>query len=491
MAGKESRIHTYNEFTDNVLPLIKSKGYNVVQLMGVMEHSYYASCGYQVTSYFAPSSRFGTPEDLKRLIDTAHSMGLYVFLDTVHSHSSQNIGEGLNRFDGTDTQYFHYGRRGIHPIWNSRLFDYSNIEVKRFLLSNLRYYIEVFHFDGFRFDGVGSMIYNNQGVDTKFDNMDVYFNENIVDSDAVTYLYLANYVVHKYDMFAITTAEDVSGMIGIARSIDDGGFGFDFRLNMGGADLWVKTLELPSYESWDLHDIAYRLNERPPHEKTIGYTECHDQPYPIAYRLLGFGKNDSRMSFLAPLSDQVEFAISVLKLIRLLTFSIAGEAYLNFMGNEFGHPGKIEFPSEKNGDSFEFCRRDFQLATDEMTRYSSLARFDHDMLQLERQFKFLNCGDDGYLYADKQNRIVGFEKGNLFLVFNFHRNKLFDSYFFGVRNGGKYRIVFSTDNQSYDGRGRIAVGNEISANEEEWNNQKYKLDLAIPPLCALVLQNIK
>lgn len=492
MAGPEPRVHTYNEFTANVLPLVKEKGYNVVQLMGVMEHSYYASQGYQVTSFFAPSSRFGTPEDLKRLIDTAHEMGIYVFLDTIHSHASKNIGEGLNHFDGTDSQYFHSGKRGSHPVWDSRLFDYSNIEVQRFLLSNLRYYIEVFHFDGFRFDGVGSMIYKNQGVDTQFNN-DVYFSD-IVDEDAVTYLYLANYVVHKYDMFGITTAEDVSGMVGIARTIEDGGFGFNFRLGMGGADLWVKTLELPSFNDWNLHDIAYNLNNRPIHEKTIAYTECHDQPFPIAYRLLGWGKNDDLMSFLAPLSDEVEHAIALLKMIRLLTFGIAGEAYLNFMGNEFGHPGKIEFPHEGNHNSYDNCCRDFQLADDEMTRYASLARFDKDMLNIEKTFKFLNCCDLGYIsMADKESRVIGFERGGLFWVFNFNDSKDFQSYVFGIGNGGEYRVVFSSDEIAYEGRGRIMVGNgsEISTKPEEWNSRKNRIDLCLPSMSAYVLKLVR
>lgn len=490
MAGPEPRVHTYNEFTENVLPLVQEKGYNTIQLMGIMEHSYYASQGYQVTSFFAPSSRFGTPEDLKRLIDTAHQMGIYVFLDTIHSHASKNIGEGLNQFDGTDSQYFHPGKRGFHPVWDSRLFDYSNIEVQRFLLSNLRYYIDVFHFDGFRFDGVGSMIYTNQGVDVQFNN-DVYFSD-IVDEDAVTYLYLANYVVHKYDMFAITTAEDVSGMVGVARSLEDGGFGFNFRLGMGGADLWVKTLELPSYKDWNLHDITYNLINRPMHEKTIAYTECHDQPFPIAYRLLGWGQNDRLMTFLAPLSSEVEHAIALIKMIRLLTFGIAGEAYLNFMGNEFGHPGKIEFPHDGNHYDYTYCCRGFQLAKDEMTRYSSLARFDKEMLNIEKTYKFLNCYDLGYIsIADKENRVVGFERGGLFWVFNFNDEKDFESYFFGIGIGGVYQTVFSTDNIEFDGRGRIIVGNDVETKPEEWNSRKNKIDLCLPKMSAFVLKLIK
>ena len=499
MAGEEPRVHTYNEFTQNVLPIVKERGYNAVQLMGIMQHSYYASAGYQVTSFFAPCSRFGTPDDLKKLIDTAHSLGIYVFLDTIHSHASKNIGEGLNMFNGEENQYFHPGNRGTHPIWDSKLFNYGNIEVQRFLLSNLRYYIDVFHFDGFRFDGVGSMIYKNQGINVSFDNMDIYFNPNIVDEDAITYLCLANYVIHKYDMFAITSAEDVSGMIGIARPIEEGGMGFDFRLGMGGADLWVHTLE--SNQKWDCKAIVYGLNNRPLNEKTIGYTECHDQPFPIIYRLLGYYNNDPQncsikkmeddMSFVSPSSERVENGISLLKLIRLITFGISGEAYLNFMGNEFGHPGKIEFPHEGNGNSFVNCVRKFHLADDEMSRFSSLKKFDHGMIEIERNYKFLNRGDLGYITtADNENMIITFERGGLLWIFNFSENN-YEHYIIGVVHGGKYKCIFSTDDFNYAGQSRIIVGKTFETVGDSWNSLKYKVELKLFPYTAFVLRLIE
>ncbi|OHT01460.1 1,4-alpha-glucan-branching enzyme [Tritrichomonas foetus] len=490
MAGPEPRIHTFSEFTQNVIPYVKNMGYNAIQLMGIMEHSFYASAGYQVTSFFAPSSRFGTPEELKHLIDTAHSLGIYVFLDTIHSHASKNIGEGLNFFDGTESQYFHSGTRGIHPVWDSRLFDYSNIEVQRFLLSNLRYYIDEFHFDGFRFDGVGSMIYVNQGNNVNF-NWDVYFSD-LVDEDAVTYLYLANYVIHRYDMFAITIAEDVSGMIGIARSFEDGGFGFDFRLNMGGADLWVQTLEkYENFTDWNMNDIVYKLNNRPFKEKTISYTECHDQPFPIAFRLLG-NNAEEKMSFLSKIDqDKVDDSISLLKLIRLLTFGISGESYLTFMGNEFCHPGIIEFPHQYNHDSFQNCIRKFELANDEMTRYASLKRFDHDMLYIEHKEKFLNCGDLGYISAaDKENMVVAFERKDLVFIFNFNSNKDFESYYIGVEKGGKYKCIFSTDDFKYAGKGRIAIEKEIMTEKENWGTKSNRIEVKLLARTAFILKSV-
>lgn len=164
ISSPELRITTYKEFTTNVLPRIKRLGYNIIQLMAIMEHAYYASFGYQINSFFAASSRFGAPEELKELIDTAHGMGITVLLDMVHSHASKNTIDGLNQFDGTDHLYFHEGAKGRHEQWDSRLFNYGNHEVLRFLLSNLRFWMDEYQFDGFRFDGVTSMLYTHHGI---------------------------------------------------------------------------------------------------------------------------------------------------------------------------------------------------------------------------------------------------------------------------------------------------------------------------------------
>ena len=166
ISSPEQRVTTYKEFTQNTLPRIHYLGYNVIQLMAIMEHAYYASFGYQINSFFAASSRYGTPEDLKELIDTAHGMGITVLLDVVHSHASKNADDGLNYFDGSDHLYFHGGIKGQHELWDSRLFNYGSHEVLRFLLSNLRFWMDEYQFDGFRFDGVTSMLYTHHGIGT-------------------------------------------------------------------------------------------------------------------------------------------------------------------------------------------------------------------------------------------------------------------------------------------------------------------------------------
>lgn len=494
MAGPEPRMHTYNEFTERILPYVKEHGYNAVQLMGIMEHAYYASAGYQVTSFFAPSYRFGTPDDLKRLIDTAHSMGIYAFLDTVHSHAAKNVLEGINMFDGTDTMYFHSGKRGEHPVWDSRLFDYGNIEVLRFLLSNLRYWGTEFHFDGFRFDGVTSMIYIDHGLGVNFFETDNFFGKNI-DEAAVTYLYLANYVIHRYDMYALTIAEDVSGMIGMARSLEDGGFGFDFRLAMGIPDIWIKTLKTCKKDTdWDIDKISWSIINRPYREKTVAYCESHDQAL-VGDKTIAFWLMDkemyTHMSVFSPHSNIIDRGMALHMMIRLLTFGLGGEAYLTFMGNEFGHPEWVDFPGISNNNSFDHCVRRYDLAVDTSLKYKFLLKFDDDMKNLEHQYKFLNCGDNGKInLTDNGKMIVAFQRKEMLFVFNFHPSNSYADFFIGVDWPGRYKYILCTDDEAYGGFKRIDKTTTPFSIGEKFMERNHKIQLYLPSRCAFVLKLI-
>ncbi|KAH0791248.1 1,4-alpha-glucan-branching enzyme [Histomonas meleagridis] len=493
MAGVEPRLHTYKEFTRDVLPMIKKDGYNAIQIMAIMEHAYYASFGYQVTSFFAASSRFGTPEDLKELIDTAHGMGLSVFLDLIHSHAAKNVLEGINHFDGTDHQYFHEGGRGYHPLWDSRLFNYNHIEVQRFLLSNLRYYLDEYKFDGFRFDGVTSIIYKHHGNLYSFTSLDDYFND-LVDEEAVTYLYLANDVIHSVRPDAITIAEEVSGMIGLARSLKDGGFGFDYRLGMAVPDMWIKILKEQKDEDWNVGNITFTLSNRPYKEKTVAYCESHDQAL-VGDKTLAFWLMDkemyTHMSTLSPQSLIIDRGIALHKMIRLITFGLGGEAYLTFMGNEFGHPEWIDFPREGNGNSYHHCRRRFDLPKDDLLKYKYLLNFDNDMLQLEHKYKFMSSGDNGYVTLKHEgDKVVAFERGNLLFVFNFHPTKSFEGYWIGVEWHAKFEYVLCTDDERYGGFRRIDTRTVPESYPEPYQNRKCKIQLYLPSRSAFVLKKL-
>ena len=390
MSGEEEKVATFDEFRRNVLPRVKRLGYDVLQIMALQEHPYYGSFGYQVSSFFALSSRFGTPEEFKRLVDEAHAAGIAVIMDIVHSHAVGNEVEGLGRLDGRDDLYFYPGDAGHHPAWGTRCFDYGKDEVKYFLLSNCKYWMEEYHIDGFRFDGVTSMLYWNHGLGVDFGNYDVYFNSG-VDENAVSYLGLANMLIHEINPKAITIAEDVSGMAGLAAPFAAGGVGFDFRMAMGIADHWIKWIkELPD-EQWTPGMIWWELTNKRADEKTVSYAECHDQAL-VGDKTIIFRLIDKEMYFSMRKDQQnllVDRGIALHKMIRLVTAATCGGGYLDFMGNEFGHPEWIDFPREGNGWSFKHARRLWSIADNPELRYHGLEEFDVEMVHFLKKEKAL------------------------------------------------------------------------------------------------------
>ncbi len=455
MAQEDGKVGSYREFTENVLPRIKALGYNTIQIMAVMEHPYYGSFGYQVSNFFAASSRYGISRDLKELINTAHEMGIAVLLDVVHSHAVKNTSEGLNEFDGTVYQFFHDGDKGNHIAWDTKLFNYGKNEVLHFLLSNLKYWMEVFHFDGFRFDGVTSMLYHDHGLGSAFMNYDMYFSMN-TDTEAVTYLQLANELIHEMNPNAISVAEDMSGMPGMCIAISDGGIGFDFRLSMGVPDLWIKTIKECTDEQWDIGKLWYELTSRRPQEKNIGYCESHDQALvgdkTIMFRLCDANMYTGMSKFGGdPVIDR---GIALHKMIRLVTASLAGEGYLNFMGNEFGHPEWIDFPREGNGWSYHYCRRQWSLVDHADLRYRELCDFDKAMLKLLKQDDLL-CQPAENRWTHQDDKILIYLKADTVFIFNFHPTRSFEGYFIPVGTEGTYEVVLSSDDGVFGGFDRV------------------------------------
>ncbi|MBW6491570.1 MAG: alpha amylase C-terminal domain-containing protein [Lentimicrobium sp.] len=455
MAQEKEGLGTYTEFAEKNLPWVKAAGYNAIQLMAIQEHPYYGSFGYHVSNFFAPSSRFGTPEELKNLIRTAHSMGIAVIMDIVHSHTVKNVNEGLNMFDGSDSQYFHPGPRGIHPQWDSLLFDYGRKEVMQFLLSNVKYWLKEFHFDGFRFDGVGSMLYFHHGNDI-IDSPEKYFRDG-VEWDAVTYLQLANKLVHKIYPSAVTIAEDVTGMPGLTAPLSYGGISFDYRLGMGIPDYWIKLLKEYKDEDWNIYELWNVMTNRLPGVKTIAYAESHDQAL-VGDKTLAFWLMDKEMYFHMHVNDQnmvVDRGIALHKMIRLFTIALGGVAYLNFMGNEFGHPEWIDFPRLGNNWSYKYARRQWSLASNPDLKYKFLAAFDKKMIELIRDNAVFDEEYGNQLLMDETNKTIVFKRGNLVFLYNFHPfNSIYD-YAFSVPEAGRYKIILSSDSPEYGGHGRV------------------------------------
>ncbi len=491
MAQEKEDIGSFREFTANILPRIKKAGYNALQIMAIMQHPYYASFGYQVTNFFAASSWFGTPDDLKELVDTAHSMELIVLMDLVHSHACDNYIEGINCFDGTNYQFFHEGSRGNHPEWRTKLFDYGKHEVLHFLLSNIKFWLEEYHFDGFRFDGVTSMLYHHQGLGAAFTDYSKYFSYD-TDLDAVTYLQFANDLIREVRPNAITIAEDMSGMPGMCLPVADGGIGFDYRLSMGVPDLWIKLIKERKDEEWSMRQIWYELTSHRPQEKTIGYAESHDQAL-VGDKTLIFRLADQEMYWHMRKDDQnliISRAIALSKLIRFLTLTIVGQGYLNFMGNEFGHPEWIDFPRMANNWSFKYACRRWSLMDNQELLFSDLAKFDMDMISFVKHHQLMQAEDLFNLWIDEENNVLAYEKNGLIFLFNFNPAKSFPDFALPVLEHGLYQVIFNTDEPEYGGFGRIAMNYVYHTQKLYERNNKPGFTIYTPSRTAMVLEAI-
>lgn len=490
MSQDAEKVGSYNEFRENVLPRIKADGYNCIQIMAIQEHPYYGSFGYHVSSFFAASSRFGTPEELKALIDQAHKDGIAVIMDIVHSHAVKNEVEGLGNLAGDPNQYFYPGDRHEHPAWDSLCFDYGKDQVMHFLLSNCKYWLEEFHFDGFRFDGVTSMLYYSHGLGEAFCNYGDYFNGH-QDDNAICYLTLANLLIHEVNPQAITIAEEVSGMPGLAAKFADGGYGFDYRMAMNIPDYWIKTIkELPD-EAWKPSSIFGEITNRRADEKTISYCESHDQAL-VGDKTIIFRLIDSDMYWhfrRGDENDRVNRGIALHKMIRLATASTINGGYLNFMGNEFGHPEWIDFPREGNGWSYKYARRQWNLVDNPELDYHFLGDFDKAMLEVLKLEKNIQKLPVQEIWHNDGDQILAYMRGDLVFVFNFSPTRSFADYGFLVPTGS-YDVVLNTDSKKFGGNG-LADDNMIHLTNYDpayVNEHKEWLKLYIPARSAVVLK---
>lgn len=492
MGQDAEKVGTYTEFKDNVLPRIIKDGYNCLQIMAIAEHPYYGSFGYHVSNFFAPSSRFGTPEELKELVDEAHKNGMAVIMDIVHSHAVKNEIEGLGNFAGDPYQYFNQGDRHEHPAWDSLCFDYGKNQVLHFLLSNCKYWLDVFNFDGYRFDGVTSMLYYSHGLGEAFGGYGDYFNGH-EDDEAIAYLTLANLLIHEVKPHAITIAEEVSGMPGLAAPFKDGGYGFDYRMAMNIPDYWIKTIKELKDEDWKPSSMFWEVTNRRADEKTISYAESHDQALvgdkTIIFRLIDadmywhFKKGDENMT--------ANRGMALHKMIRLLTASTINGGYLNFMGNEFGHPEWIDFPREGNGWSYKYARRQWNLVDNHELCYHYLGDFDESMVKLIRSVKNFQKTPVVEIWHNDGDQILAYNRGDLYFVFNFSPNKSYSDYGFIVPQGS-YKVMLNTDSKLYGGNNFAddTITHFTNYDPIYEKDGKGWLKLYIPARSAVVLRKV-
>ncbi len=490
MSSEDEKVSSFDEFRTTILPHIKKLGYNTVQLMAIQEHPYYGSFGYHVSNFFAVSSRFGTPDDLRLLISDAHEAGIRVIMDIVHSHAVKNLLEGPGLFDGIPGMLFHSDHRREHPAWDSLCFDYGRNETIHFLLSNCKYWIEEYGFDGFRFDGVTSMLYFDHGLGRDFTSYDAYFDAG-VDEDALVYIALANKLIHEINPDAMTIAEDMSGLPGIASPLSDGGLGFDFRLSMGIPDFWIKILKERSDEQWNTSELFYELTNRRHDEKTVSYAESHDQAL-VGDKTIIFRLADkemyTHMSKSTP-SLIIDRALSLHKIIRFLTLATHGGGYLNFMGNEFGHPEWIDFPREGNGWTYQYARRQWHLAEDPLLRYAGLEHFDQAMISLFNKDEISVMEKPRLLLSNEADQVLAFVRGPYLFVFNFNSVKSYTDY--GIESdASEYRIILNTDNPLYEGFGRIDEKIDYMAFPLGKIGSGFQIRLYLPSRSGLALRKI-
>jgi len=487
MATEDYNVGTYRDFREKILPHVVESGYNTLQLMAIQEHPYYGSFGYHVSSFFAPSSRFGTPDELKELIDAAHGQGMAVIMDIVHSHSVRNEVEGLGRFDGDPGQFFHRGPRREHVAWDSLCFDYGKIEVSHFLLSNVNYWLTEFRFDGFRFDGVTSMLFYDHGLGRDFTSYDFYFDGG-QDEDALTYLSLANKMIQEIRPGAISIAEDMSGYPGLASPLEAGGVGFTHRLAMGTPDYWIRTIKERQDENWNMSEIYHELTSKRADERTIGYAESHDQAL-VGDKTIIFRLIDKEMYWHMNKSSRnllVDRGIALHKMIRLITAATAGNGYLNFMGNEFGHPEWIDFPREGNNWSYHYARRQWSLIRNKDLWYQSLYDFDREMIRLIREHRIYDASCN-HIKTDQGDLVIAFERRGLVFAFNFHPANSYTDYGLAV-DAGKYITLLCTDQAGFGGFDRFDTGLTYRSMVERSFGLKHNLKLYLPARTGLVLQ---
>ena len=492
MAAQEEKVGTYTEFREQVLPRIAADGYNCIQIMAIQEHPYYGSFGYHVSSFFAPSSRFGTPEELKQLIDEAHGMGIAVIMDIVHSHAVKNTVEGLGNFAGDPYQYFYKGDKREHPAWDSLCFDYGKNEVLHFLLSNCKYWLEEFRFDGFRFDGVTSMLYHSHGLGEAFCNYGDYYNGG-QDDNAICYLTLANLLIHEVNPRAITIAEEVSGMPGLAAPYISGGYGFDYRMAMNIPDYWIKTIKEKKDEDWKPSSLFWEVTNRRQDEKTISYAESHDQAL-VGDKTIIFRLVDADMYWHFKKGDEnftANRGIALHKMIRLLTASTINGGYLNFMGNEFGHPEWIDFPREGNGWSHKYARRQWNLVDDKELCYHYLGDFDKRMIDTIKSVRNFQKSKVVEIWHNDGDQILAYKRDDLLFVFNFSPTKSFTDYGFLVPSGA-YDVVLNTDSPAFGGFGLTddSIRHFTCPDPLYKKVRKEWLKLYVPARTAMVLRKV-
>jgi 1,4-alpha-glucan branching enzyme len=461
---------SYRELAVELVPYVKEAGFTHVEFMPVMEHPFYGSWGYQVTGYFTPTARYGTPEDFMYLLDAFHRDGIGVILDWVPSHFP-NDEFGLGFFDGTHLYEHADVRQGIHPDWNSCIFNYSRSEVRSFLLSSALFWLDVFHADGLRVDAVASMVYldysrkKGEWVPNKYGG-----HENL---EAIDFLRRFNETTYTGYPDVQTIAEESTAWPMVTRPPYVGGLGFGFKWDMG----WMHdTLEYmgydPLFRKYHQNNLTFR----------VLYAWSENFILPLSHDEVVHGKG-SLLSRL-PGDDWQKFAN--LRLLFGYMYTMPGKKLL-FMGGEFGVRREWNHDGELDWHLLEYDRhRQVKKWVGDLNRLYAGSKALHELDADPAGFEWIDC-------ADADNSVIsyirkGTDGNRLILVACNFTPVSRENYLIGVPRGGHWREVLNSDAAEYGGSGMGNKGGTV-AHEVPQHNRPFSVNLTLPPLSVVVLES--
>ncbi|MGK7392352.1 MAG: 1,4-alpha-glucan branching protein GlgB [Candidatus Cyclobacteriaceae bacterium M2_1C_046] len=466
---EDNRSLTYREMADELVDYVKEMGFTHVEFLPVMEHPFYGSWGYQITGYFAPSSRYGSPEDLKYMIDAFHKAEIGVILDWVPSHFPGDA-HGIYRFDGTALYEHEDPRKGFHPDWKSYIFNYGRSEVRSFLISNAVYWLDEYHIDGLRVDAVASMLYldysreEGEWIPNEFGG-----NENI---EAITLLKEMNEVVYSEFPDIITIAEESTSWPMVSRPTYMGGLGFGQKWMMG----WMHD-SLEFFKK----DPVHRQHHQDQITFSLMYAFTENFMLPLSHDEVVHGKG----SLLDRMPGDEWQKIANLRLLYGFMYMHPGTKLL-FMGCEFGQ--KSEWAHERSLDwhlledsKHKGLHEWVKKLNDFYTNNPALFEYNFD----QRGFQWVD-------YSDRENSVVSFlrkgvgEKDDLIVICNF-TPEVRHNYRIGVPFKGYWKEVLNSDENKYHGSG-VLNSESLHTKPVRYHGKDYSVSLTLPPLGISVIK---
>lgn len=467
---EDGTFYTYRELADALAKYVKDMGYTHVELIGTMEHPFDGSWGYQVTGYFAPTSRYGTPDDFKYFIDVMHRNQIGVLLDWVPAHFPKD-SFGLEKFDGSALYEHFLEEQACHPQWGTLIFNYGRKEVSLFLINSALSWFDRYHIDGLRVDAVASMLYLDFGREGSYIPNKYGGRENL---EAVEFIQRLNTVVYEKYPGVMMIAEESTDWIGVTHPVDQGGLGFGFKWNMGWMNDYLKYMETdPFFRKYEHNKITFSLM----------YAFNENFILPLSHDEVVHGK--SPMIYKMPGDEWRKFAN--LRACYGYMFMHPGKKLL-FMGNEFAQTNEWTEARELTWDLLEY------------EPHRQMQHYVKDLNHLYRKEKCLWQLDDtyeGFEWIDCDNKdlsIIAFmrkgkKKGDdLIIVVNF-TPEVYKEHYIGVDKLGTYEEIFASDATEYGGSG--IVNGKLEAKEGHCQGRDQYVSMNIPPLGISVLKWIK